>query len=157
MKKKIFYILVTAVTFALGVVVSPIHFRGYSIACGPHGSSSSFTSSYLLNVVSSESYYESFEEADAAWQGQLKAADLVIEQAALFNPDSEKVESRAVIRSRWNDGEQYFAVVWTEKKVLHKITCSSLKHVLAFEKKQLRNRRNTTSAWSGRAGRGLLW
>ena len=134
MKKRIVYIPVAAATFVLGVVVSPIHFRCYSIACGPQGSSSQFTSSYLLNLASSESYYDSFEEADAAWQETLKKADLVIDQTALFKRDGQKTDSRAVIRSRWEDGEQYFAVVWTERKVLHKITSSSLAHVLAFEK-----------------------
>jgi len=137
MKKRIVYILVAAITFIFGVVISPIHFRCYSIACGPHGSSSSFKSSYLLNLVHSESYYDSTEGANAALQAELKRADLVIEQTALFNPRGEKMGSRAVIRSRRNDGERYFAVVWNKEKVLHKISCSSLAHVLAFEKKPI--------------------
>jgi coproporphyrinogen III oxidase-like Fe-S oxidoreductase len=137
MKKRFAYVLMAAATFVLGVVVSPIHFRGYSIGCGPTGSSSQFTSSYFLNLVSSESYYESLEETDAAWQEKIKKADSVSEQNALFNRVGEKTGSRAVIRSRWDDGKQYFAVVWTEKKVLREVTCSSRAHVLAFEKKPI--------------------
>lgn len=137
MKRKFAYLLTAAATFVLGVVVSPIHFRVYSIGCGATGSSSQFTSSYFLNLVSSERYYESPEEADAAWQEKIKKADSVIEQTALFNRMAQKTGSRAVIRSRWDDGKQYFAVVWTEKKVLHEVTCSSLAHVLAFEKEPI--------------------
>jgi len=134
MKKKVACVVMGLATFVLGVVVSPIHFRIYSIACGPTGSSSRFTSSYFLSLVSSESWHKSLGEADAAWQAELIKADSVIEQGSIFSRDGERTGSRAVISSRWSDGEPYFAVVRSEKNVLHKMTCSSLAHVLAFEK-----------------------
>src|SRR5215510_4359562 len=97
LKKTVTYLLVSAITFLLGIVVSPIHFSSYSSACGPRSTSSHYTSSYFLDLVSYEVTYESSEEAEVAWREQVSKADSVLEQSPLLDPKGEQIGSRAVI------------------------------------------------------------
>jgi hypothetical protein len=134
MKNKIRYVLVGALTFVLGVVLCPIHFRWYSVSCGFRSTSSRYTSSYFLDLTAKAESFDSVEEASGAWQEEVRKATSVIEQTEVLSADGERIGSRAVLILKRADGKQYYGVVWTEEKSLRGIYCSSLWHIYAFEK-----------------------
>jgi hypothetical protein len=135
MKKKIRYVLVGALTFGLGVLLSPIHFRWYSVSCGFRYSATRYTSSpYSLELTTTGTLFDSVEEASEAWNKEVNRAISVIEQTPVLSRDGQRIGSRAVLILKRDDGKQYYGVVWTEEKSLRGIDCSSLWHIYSFQK-----------------------
>jgi len=135
MKKRIRYLLFAILTFVLGVVISPIRFWNNSIACGFGHSSARFTSTYFVTLMSHEDDYDSAEAADEAFQDRLNKSVRVINQGEKFDNKGRKIGRRALIVFNDEDNKQYFGVLWTEGAVLRCEFSTSLRHVLAFEKK----------------------
>lgn len=135
MKKLIGWLLVAALTFILGVLISPIRFWQIAIGCGK-GSTVTFTSSYFVTLRSNVMGYDSVAEADAAFQDRLNKSVRVINQGEKFNNEGRKIGPRALIVFNGEDNKQYFGVLWAEEKFLRCLYSTSLIHVLAFEEQR---------------------
>jgi hypothetical protein len=124
------------VTFVVGVGISPIRFYVESIACGRNNSSTSFRSSYFIQVSRSYITYDTEEEAINVFKKELSQALTVYDLSPKVNSQGVLIEQRAVylIYHRGND-EYYVEVMWREGKTLQRIHSRSYTHVMEFEKR----------------------
>ena len=126
------------VTFVLGVAISPIHFYIEMIACGLGNSSTSYRSSYFIQVTTSDMKYESTKEAHEAFNEQLRDAIRVVEITPKLNKHGVLVGQRAVAIFFLPHLNEYRAkVIWTEGRILCRISSTSFMHVMEFEKRAL--------------------
>src|SRR5262245_57854344 len=114
MRNKIRYVLTGLLTFALGVLISPIHFKLNSIACG-RGSTYTYTSSHFVELTATASPFDSEVETSAAFQKMVNESTLVLEQNEIFDHNGVKTGSRAVLLLNDDDGRQRYGIVSTNK------------------------------------------
>ena len=147
--KRLFVHVSTAVvtlllSFALGVLISPIRFRLDGMACGKvlDGGGffgiQSYTSTYFIKLSFSRSQYRSPEHGNEVFGAIVKSAVKIIDRRPKYDLQGRKVGERAVaILVDPERNTQYASVFWTDGRVLFSVDSSSLTHVLQFE--QYRN------------------
>ena len=133
--------VVALVAFVVGVVISPIHFSGQSVACGKlmdgggGFSITSYRSSYFIKVYFSHGAYESPEKAEAVFDEAVKKASRVIDVTSKLDKDGVLVSRRALVVSVEPETKRYYAnVFWTNGRMVHSIDSFSYLHVIEFEK-----------------------
>ena len=130
--------VVALVTFVLGVAISPIHFHMEMIACGLRNSSTSYRSSYFVQVTTSNVTYESTAEANEAFNRELREAIRIVEITPKINTNGVLVGQRAVAIFYRPELNEYRAkVIWTEGRILFDISSTSFLHVMEFEERTL--------------------
>ena len=136
-------VFTAVLTFAIGVVISPIRFTPEILAHGTVTDGGGayavarYKSSYFVNLWRSSEVYDTPEKADQVFQDRLQRAVKVLERAPKFNEGGAKVGRAVAIFYSREHGEQYACVLWTEGRVLIEVYSSSLLHVLDFEKHQV--------------------
>jgi hypothetical protein len=136
-------VLISVLTFTIGVAISPIRFTtemwGHGVVSDGGGAFAvvRYRSSYFVNLWRTSEVYDTPEKADQVFQDRLREAVRVLERTPKFSGGGAKVGERAVaIFYSRERGEQYACVFWTEGRVLTQVYSSSLMHVLDFEKHQ---------------------
>jgi hypothetical protein len=126
---------VAIVTFVIGVAISPIHFFGESIACGLHSSSTSYRSSYFIQVSNGYREFDSAEEAEEAFNQRLSRAAQVVEVGPKVDKDGTVTGRRAVTMYYFPQESRYFTkIFWTHGRYLYSISSGSALHASEFEK-----------------------
>ena len=127
--------IVALVAFTFGVAISPIHFFVESIACGLGSSTTTYRSSYLIQVSSSHLNCRSTEKANEVFNDKLHEALRVIEVTPKLNSHGVPVGQRAVALFFLPELNEYRArVFWTDGATFHSISSTSFLHVRQFEK-----------------------
>jgi len=126
---------VALLMFVVGVVFSPIHFYPEMIACGLHNSSTSYRSSYFIQVSNGYQGFDSAAQADEAFNQRLSRAGEVIEVGPKVDKDGAVIGRRAVTLYYFPQESRYFTrVYWTHGRYLYSISSGSALHVREFEK-----------------------
>lgn len=144
--KRIFVHLSTGVgtlllTFAIGVLISPIGFSIDGWACGrvPDGGGffgfTSYTSTYFIKLSFSRSQFRSPEKANEMFAAAVNEAVRIIDRGPKYDRQGNKVGERtvAILRDPERNTE-YASVFWTNGRFLFFVNSRSLTHVLQFEK-----------------------
>lgn len=130
-------------SFALGVLISPIGFRLDGMGCGKVQDGGrfgiqSYTSTYFIKLSFSRAEYRSPENANEVFAAIVNSAVRIIDRRPKYNRQGSKVGERAVaILLDHERNAEYASVLWTDGRILFSVDSSSLTHVLQFE--QYRN------------------
>jgi hypothetical protein len=132
-------------TFALGVVLSPMRFHvdflahGYVLDGGGGFSITGFTSSYFVKVFFVHRGYPTADKANQVFEDEVRNAAKVIERTPKFDSNGDKIGERALaILLNPENKKQYASVFWTDGRIVTSIDSTSLTHVLEFEKNRER-------------------
>lgn len=129
--------IVALVAFTFGVAISPIHFFVETIACGFNNSTTTYRSSYFIQVSSSHLSCLSTEKANEVFDDKLHKALKVIEVAPKLNSNGVPVGRRAVAVFFLPELNEYRArVFWTDGATFYSISSTSFLHVMQFEKQR---------------------
>jgi hypothetical protein len=131
--------IVALLAFVIGVAISPPRFYMESSACGRvidgggGFSIKNYRSTYLVQVSSAVSAYDSTKKANQAFDDRLAQAVRVIDHAPQINKDN--IGQRAVAVFFDADANQYYAsVFWTDCQFIGSIGSTSYLHAIEFEK-----------------------
>jgi len=136
--KYVLRLAVAILTFAIGVTISPIHFRWRSVACGLRGSTTSYRSSYFILTSKSYIHFDSEAEASDAFKKKLSEAITLYDISPQVSKENVLIEQHA-IGVFYDQGTEDFYVVsfWKEGQGLHSISSRSYTHVKELEKRYL--------------------
>jgi len=134
--KYVFRVAVAILTFAIGVTISPIRFHWESVACGMHGSTTTYRSSYFTLTTKSYTQFDSEAEASDAFKKKLSEAITIYDISPQVSKEGVLIDQHAV-GLFYHQGNDDFYVVsfWKEGQGLHRITSRSYNHVKELEKR----------------------
>lgn len=137
MKKHLFGVLLLLLTFALGLVLSPISFSQTSNLCRAvtHDGDSKwvhgYRSTYLIRLFHEGEKYESKSRAKQVYKKRLIKAE---SEEIKYQEVLEQIDMRTVIHFERKDKLQGYCIFRVENDELRNICSTSLWHVLEFEK-----------------------
>ena len=146
-KRFLVHVSTAAVTFllsfALGVLISPIRFsldgmgRGKMLDSDDYFGVQSYTSTYFIKLSFSSVPYRSPEKANEVFTAAVKSAVRIIDRGPKYRQGSKVGERAVAILRDPERNEEFASVFWTYGRFLFSVDSSSLTHVLQFE--QYRN------------------
>ena len=130
-------------TFVLGFAMSPIHFYVEGMGCGKvidgggGFSTTSYTSSYFVKLVSVNAQYVSPEKANQIFAQRLTETEEIIEVGPKTDREGVVVGRRAMALFYSPELScNYTEIFWTDGRFIHYISSTSALHVKEFEKHQ---------------------
>lgn len=134
--KYAYRLAVAILTFAIGVTISPVRFHWESVACGPHGSTSTYQSSYFIRASKSYTHFDSEALASDAFKKKLSEAITIYDISPQVNKEESVLIEQHAVALFYDEGRDEFYVVsfWREGQALHGISSRSYSHVKELER-----------------------